>query len=114
MRRNLFSFVLLALLITAAVNAAAQAPDKILKRASKALRGEKGLKTVKSWRKTGRITRLKDGASGAFQMQVAQPNFYHVAFDLNGFETETGYNGKSGWTRDSRDSLRTLTGEASR
>jgi hypothetical protein len=115
MKRNLSSFILLILLTaTATISAAAQSPDKILKRANKALGGEKVLQSVKSWRKTGRITRLKDGASGNFQEQAAPPNFYHVAFDLNGFETETGFNGKSGWRRDSRDGLRTLTGEASR
>ena len=32
---------------------------------------------------------------------------------MNGFETELGYNGKSGWKRDSRDGLRTLTGAES-
>ncbi len=114
MRRILSSFILLVLLTTAATMTAAQSPDKILKRASKALGGEKVLQSVKSWRKTGRITRLKDGASGNFKEQAAQPNFYNALFDLNGFETETGYNGKSGWARDSRDGLRTLTGEASR
>jgi hypothetical protein len=100
--------------MTAATMTAAQSPDKILKQATRALGGEKVLQSVKSWRKTGRITRFKDGASGNFKEQAAQPNFYNAAFDLNGFETETGFNGKSGWTRDSRDGLRTLTGEASR
>jgi hypothetical protein len=115
MKRNLSSFILLVFLTTAAaLTATAQSPDKILKRASKALGGEKALQSVKSWRKTGRVTRLKDGASGNFKEQAAPPNFYNAAFDLNGFETETGYNGKSGWTRDSRDGLRTLTGKASR
>jgi len=115
MKRNLFSFILLALLTAAiTMTAAAQSPDKILKQANRALGGEKALQAIKSWRKTGRITRLRDGASGIFEEQAAQPNFYNSAFDLNGFEMETGYNGKSGWTRDSRDGLRTLTGEASR
>ena len=96
------------------MTAAAQSPDKILKQTNRVLGGEKVLQSVKSWRKTGRITRLKDGASGNFEEQAAQPNFYNAVFDLNGFETETGFNGKSSWTRDSRDGLRTLTGEASR
>ena len=74
--------------------------------------GEKPLQKIISWQKKGSITRAKDGASGTFQMQAAQPNFYNERFDLNGFETEAGFNGKSGWTRDSRDGLRTLTDEA--
>ncbi|CAA9418352.1 MAG: hypothetical protein AVDCRST_MAG74-3073 [uncultured Pyrinomonadaceae bacterium] len=114
MRRNFSSITLLVLLMTAATMNAAQSPDKILKQATRALGGEKVLQSVKSWRKTGTITRLKDGASGNFKEQAAQPNLYNAAFDLNGFETETGFNGKSGWTRNSRDGLRTLTGEASR
>jgi len=113
MKRNLFSFFLFVLFIAAA-NAAAQSPAKILKQANKALGGEKALRALASWQKTGTITRIKDAASGKFKMQAAQPNFFNEQFDLNGFETETGFNGKSGWTRDSREGLRTLTGAASR
>jgi len=113
MKRNLFLLILNLTFICLA-NVAAQSPSKTLKQANKALGGEKVLQTVRSWQKTGKITRLKDNASGSFEMQTAQPNFYNSSFDLNGFETETGYNGKSGWMRDSRDGLRTLTGEASR
>lgn len=111
MKRILFLTIALVFL---SFNLAAQSPSKILKQANKALGGEKVLQSVRSWQKRGTITRLRDGASGAFAMQAAQPNLYHVAYDLNGFEIESGYNGKSGWTRDSRDGLRTLTGEASR
>ncbi|MCA1588851.1 MAG: hypothetical protein LC730_05450 [Acidobacteria bacterium] len=57
--------------------------------------------------------RVSDGASGRFLMQAARPNFYNLSFDVNGFETEYGYNGKSGWTRNSPDGLRTLIGEES-
>ncbi len=89
MKRNLFSFILLALLTAAiTMTAAAQSPDKILKQANRALGGEKALQAIKSWRKTGRITRLRDGASGIFEEQAAQPNFYNSAFDLNGFEMD--------------------------
>lgn len=93
---------------------AAQSPSKILKQANKSLGGEKALLAVRSQQKTGSITRVKDGARGAFTAHHAQPNFYHYAYDVNGFETEAGFNGKSVWARDSRDGLRTLTGEASR
>jgi hypothetical protein len=113
MKRNVFTFILLVLFVAAA-SAAAQSPGKILKQANQALGGERALSAVRSWQKTGKITRLKDGASGNFTMQAAAPSFYNAAFDLNGFETEVGYNGKSGWTRDSREGLRTLTGESSR
>src|SRR5262245_65061097 len=43
-----------------------------------------------------------------------RPNLYACAFNLGGLEVSMGYNGKSAWTRDSRDGLRTLTGAASR
>ena len=113
MRRKLFLAVLIFTFVGFA-DVAAQPPGKILKQANQKLGGEKALRAIRSWRKTGVITRLKDGASGAVNWQAAQPNFYNVAFDINGFETETGFNGKSGWSRDSREGLRTLTGEASR
>ncbi len=106
--------VLFSLFLFSPFNAAnAQSPDKILKQASKVLGGEKPLQKLVSWQKKGSITRARDGASGTYQIQAAQPNFYNERFDLNGFETEAGFNGKSGWVRDSRDGLRTLTDEAS-
>ncbi len=111
MKRILFLFSLLTL---STGGVFAQSPDKILKQANKALGGEKILQSTQSKEKTGTIRRVKDGSSGRFQERIAPPNFYDVAFDLDGFETETGFNGKSGWTRDSRDGLRTLTGAASR
>ncbi|MCU1290605.1 MAG: hypothetical protein JWN60_2834 [Acidobacteria bacterium] len=94
--------------------AQAQSPSKILKLAEKALGGAKNLQSIKSWRKSGTITRLNDGAAGDFSEQASQPNFYNADYDLNGFEYEKGYNGKSGWARDSRDGARTLTGNESR
>ena len=111
MKRILF---LLSLFVVFAPVGFAQSPNKILKQANKTLGGEKVLLNVKSWRKAGTISRMKDGATGAFEMQAASPNFYNERFDLNGFEAESGSNGKSGWMRDSRDGLRTLTGNASR
>lgn len=113
MKHNFF-WLILFVSLTAFGNVSAQSPSKILKQASKALGGDKALQNVRAWQKTGRITRVRDGANGSFAMRAAQPNFYNAAFDLNGFETETGFNGKSGWMRDSRDGLRTLTGTASR
>lgn len=92
----------------------AQSPAKILSQANKALGGEKVLKTVRSWQIAGKITRVSDGAAGAYRSFADDPNLYGEAFDLNGFEFSAGYNGKSGWTRDSKNGLRTLTGDASR
>jgi hypothetical protein len=108
-----FKFLSLFVLIFS-VSAFAQSPSKILKQAEKALGGTKALLAAGSWVKTGTIKRQKDGASGRFQMQTSQPNLYRVAYDIEGFETETGSNGRSGWSRDSRNGLSTLTGEASR
>ncbi|MEP6924185.1 MAG: hypothetical protein ABI954_06955 [Pyrinomonadaceae bacterium] len=92
----------------------AQSPDKILKKAVKALGGEKALRSVSSRQVVGRITRLEDGATGNYQMSTSNPNLYTQSFDLNGFETASGYNGKSAWTLDSRNGLQTLTGTAGR
>ncbi|MDQ3181919.1 MAG: hypothetical protein M3Q33_15550, partial [Acidobacteriota bacterium] len=113
MKRKLFLSVFISTFIAFGLNVSAQSPSKILKQADKALGGEKILRSIKTWQKTGSITRLKDNAEGSFLMQVASPNFYNAQYELNGFETEIGYNGKSGWIRDSREGLRTLTGKAS-
>lgn len=113
MERNL-SWLFLVFLLGFSSNISAQSPSKVLKQASKALGGEKVLQNVRSREKKGRITRIRDGASGNFQAQTAQQNFYNESCDFGGFETELGFNGKSGWRRDSRDGLRTLTGDASR
>ncbi len=107
-----FNLLFLFLLLFS-INGFAQSPSKILKQAEKALGGAKTLKSVKSWRKNGTIKRTKDGASGNFTEQVSQPVFYNLSYEIDGFETESGYNGKSGWRRDSREGLQTLTGKQS-
>ncbi len=93
--------------------ATAQSPSKILKQAERAMGGSKALKLVRSVRRSGRIIRISDGAEGAYLFQSSQPNLLNISYDLGGFETETGFNGRSGWTRNSRDGLQTLTGSAS-
>ena len=113
MKRNLF-WLFFVFLLAFSSNVFAQSPSKILKQATKALGGEKVLQNVRSREKKGKITRLKDGATGDFKAQTTQPNFYNESYDFSGFEIESGFNGKSGWRRDSREGLRTLTGDASR
>lgn len=113
MKKLIFLFFA-ALLFTFSQAVAAQSADKFLKLAERAAGSKKALQSIRSRQRKGSITRLKDGASGAFLMQAAEPNFYNETFDLNGFETEAGYNGKSGWQRNSREGLRTLTGVESR
>ncbi len=105
---------LLFLIVTLSLNLSAQSPEKILKQAEKALGGAKNLQAVKSRLATGTITRIKDGAVGRYSARTLQPTFYNESYDLNGLETETGFNGKSAWRRDSRDGLQTLTGVLSR
>ncbi len=105
--------ILVALSAISAAGIRAQSPKKILKNASKALGGEKKIKAINSWRKSGLIVRVSDGTSGEFLLQTSKPDLYKSKFDLRGFETEAGFNGKSGWVRDSREGLRTLIGDAS-
>ena len=108
-------FKFLAFFILAfAVSVSAQSPSKVLSQASKALGGEKVLKTIRSWEATGKITRKSDNATGAYRAFASNPNYYGGKFDLNGFEYSVGYNGKSGWIRDSRNGLRTLTGDSAK
>src|SRR5262247_147389 len=100
-----------------AMSASAQSADKIVKQAVKAMtngKGERALREIRSWQVKGTITNLKDGSSGSYRASSTQPNLYVREFDLRGLEGAAGYNGKSAWTRDSRDGLRTLTGDASR
>jgi hypothetical protein len=105
---------LLFLMLALALSVSAQSPSKVLSQANKALGGEKVLKTIRSWEATGKITRKSDNAAGAYRAFASNPNFYGGMFDLNGFEYSVGYNGKSGWIRDSRNGLRTLTGDAAK
>jgi hypothetical protein len=105
--------LLFAILILSA-SAFAQSPSKILSSANKAFGGEKILKSTTSWKATGTIKRLSDGATGKYSAMASGGNLYGGMFDLNGFEVATGYNGKSGWIRDSRNGLRTITGDSSK
>ncbi len=104
--------LLAILILTFSASVLAQSPSKILSQANKALGGEKVLKTIKSWQTTGTVKRISDGANGKYSAFAAGGTLYGGMFDLNGFEVSTGYNGKSGWIRDSRNGLRTVTGEA--
>ena len=116
-RRILCAATSIILTALCAEGASAQSVNKILKQAVKAMtggKGERALREIKSWQVKGTITNLKDGASGAYRAAATQPNFYIREFDLRGLEVSMGYNGKSAWMRDSRDGLRTLTGDASR
>lgn len=114
MRKALIHFVFLT--ITTAlmsVPAWAQSPTKVLKQAEKALGGSKAIQSARSIVQTGSITRISDGASGRYLAQASQPNLLNVSYDIAGFETEIGYNGRSGWSRTSREGLQTLTGKTS-
>ncbi len=91
----------------------AQSPSRLIKNAERSLGGSKLLKNLRSWQLSGTIRRESDGNTGRFVMQTTQPNLFNLSYDLNGFEYEWGFNGRSGWARDSRDGLRTLTGDES-
>jgi hypothetical protein len=109
MRKYAFILIWLSAL---SLTAAAQSPSKILKQAEKAL-GGKALFNIRSMSKTGTIVRASDGAEGKYLWQTSAPNMLNVSYDLGGFEYETGYNGRSAWSRNSRDGLQTLSGKPS-
>ncbi len=102
--------LLLLIYAFAALTVLSQSPGKLLKQAEQAMGGTKSLRTVTSWHRRGTIKRVEDGATGNVVMQTSLPSFYNISIELDGFEIEYGYNGKSAWTRDSRQGLRTLTG----
>ncbi len=117
LNRSLNFLISLALALAIAIPALAQSPGQITKQGVKAMtggKGEKALREIKSWEVKGTITNLTDNSTGGYQARAAQPNLYAWTFDLRGLEASAGYNGKSGWMRDSRDGLRTMTGAASR
>jgi hypothetical protein len=106
--------MMLVTLLPLAATSLAQSADRIIKEASKSHGGEKALRMVRSWRAEGTITNSRNGASGRYLAVSQAPNYFGTSFDLRGLEVSQGFNGKSGWIRDSRDGLRTLTGQASR
>ena len=110
MRKYFFTAVLLLICASAA---AAQSPSKILRQAEKAMGGAKAVQAINSVERTGTIIRLADGATGKYTSRSSKPNLYSETYDLAGFEYSAGYNGRSGWRRDSRNGLSTLTGDAS-
>jgi hypothetical protein len=114
MKIRINTVLFFSLLVLSHQTTLAQSPDKILKKAIKATGGEKALLNITSSKTSGIIIRLGDNATGGFRTQTAQPNLYTSSFDLGGFETAVGYNGKSSWIRDSKTGLRTLTGTTSR
>ncbi len=113
MRSDLLTRFVFVALVCAAFSsaAAAQSPSKILSNAEKAFGGAKALRAVQSVRRTGTIVRENDGLTGTFTDEASRPGLYRIAYSLEGFEYESAYNGRSAWSRDSRDGLRTLTGD---
>ncbi len=112
MKNRSLAILILNLLLFCAISA--QSPNKIISRANKAYGGEKVLKTITSWQANGTVKRLSDGATGSFSTAAGGGNLFAESFDIDGFEVSSAFNGKSGWTRDSRSGLRTVTGIASK
>ncbi len=109
---NLRAFCLPFFLLLFSVAALSQSPSKIIGQANKALGGEKALRAVTSWQQTGTITRVSDGAKGKYNSTATGVSLFGTMYDLNGFEFASAYNGKSAWVRDSKNGLRTATGDA--
>jgi len=93
-----------------AVVSPAQSPSKLLKKAEKVLGGGKSLKSA-VWTATGTITNNVSGGQGRFTVSSDGKGRYREMFEIDGFETEFAFNGRSAWARDSRSGLRTVTGE---
>lgn len=106
--RYLFSFFIILL---AATGTFSQSPSAVLRSAEKALGGKKAISNVRSWQRDGVITKTSTGISGRYTQSTRSPDLFYTGFELEGFETEIGSNGRSSWIRDSRDGLRTLTGD---
>ena len=112
MKKIFYLILILCLCVVGAM--AQQSPDKILKRAVKALGGEQSLRAVRATQAKGQITRQSDNGTGQFLLETNAPNLYLTRFDVGGAETTAAYNGKSAWQRDGNVGLRTLTGASGR
>src|SRR5882724_11432285 len=88
----------------------AQSADKIIAEHQKAIGGNAQIKRMDSVTYTGTVTNPATGQTGAFCWRFKYPDRMELEMDLSGFEISTAYNGRSAWRRDSRDGLRTLTG----
>ncbi len=108
--KALYLILALLLLIT---SGSAQSAGSILKRAEKANGISKQASSGGSWTRSGTVTDPATGATGTFATRTMGPDLFYVGYMLDGIEYESGYNGKSGWERDSRNGLRTLTGNES-
>jgi hypothetical protein len=109
--RTVISSLLLSIVFIAGASVAgAQSADRIVKQAQIAMGGERTVRRVMSWQTKGTITRKSDGATGAYRAATMRPDLFKLAVDIQGFEASEGFNGKSGWRRDSREGLRTMTG----
>ncbi|MGH9946661.1 MAG: hypothetical protein ACRD6X_05620 [Pyrinomonadaceae bacterium] len=75
--------------------------------------GERAIRAIQSTYASGIVKRRLDGSEGKFALRSAKPNLLNIEYDIGGFEAELGYNGRSIWTRVSRDGLQTLTGDLS-
>lgn len=104
---------LFGIVLILSLSATAQSPAKVLKQAEKAMGGTKALQAIGSLERSGSIKRLGDGAVGKYRSLSSKPNLYFETYDLAGLDYSVGYNGRSGWLRDSRNGLSTLTGDAS-
>ncbi len=105
--------VVLVFLIFGKAFVQAQSAGDILKKAAKASGFEKEMRNVKSSQIKGKIVRLNDNASGTFQSESQEPNLYRETITIKNAEITRSSNAKSVWMKDSRDGLRTLTGDAS-
>lgn len=92
----------------------AQSPSKIISKTNKALGGERALKAAFASQRTGTIRRISDGATGRYTLTTDGTNKFVEMFDIAGFEYAMGYNGRSGWKRDSLRGLSTFTGDAAK
>src|SRR5215203_1788671 len=107
------TFLLLLFVLLVPNSSLSQSPAKLLKRAEVAMGGAKAMQSVRSVERSGEIIRRSDGTRGRIKIVNAKPSSYAIAYDIGGFEVASGYNGKSAWTRDSRNGLRTITGPPS-
>ncbi len=107
------AFQLLLVLAFVTLSVSAQSAASILKKAEKANGAGKRSATPTSWSRSGSVIDPSTGARGSFTSRVMAPDLYYAGYVLDGIEFESGFNGKSGWERDSRNGLRTLTGNES-
>jgi len=109
--RSLVPLCLVMLSLACVLPAHAQDPAKIVDQYVKATGGNSKLSQLQTLSLQGSLTRLSDGKTGAFTLDVKTPNRYYLELIAGEQPQILAYNGKSAWHLSPQGTPVTLLGE---